>query len=50
MSGYTPQAILHHGELDANTFFIQKPFTPSSLAQKSAKFWITPSPPSPTKL
>jgi len=34
MSGYTPQAILHHGELDANTFFIQKPFTPSSLAAK----------------
>jgi CheY-like chemotaxis protein len=34
MSGYTPQAILHHGELDANTFFIQKPFTPSSLSAK----------------
>ena len=34
MSGYTPQAILHHGELDASTFFIQKPFTPSSLAAK----------------
>jgi len=34
MSGYTPQAILHHGELDADTFFIQKPFTPSSLAAK----------------
>jgi len=34
MSGYTPQAILHHGELEANTFFIQKPFTPSSLAAK----------------
>ncbi len=34
MSGYTPQAILHHGELDANTFFLQKPFTPSQLAAK----------------
>ena len=34
MSGYTPQAILHHGELEADTFFIQKPFTPSSLAAK----------------
>jgi len=34
MSGYTPQAILHHGELDASTFFLQKPFTPSSLAAK----------------
>jgi signal transduction histidine kinase/ActR/RegA family two-component response regulator len=34
MSGYTPQAILHHGELEADTFFLQKPFTPSSLAAK----------------
>jgi len=34
MSGYTPQAILHHGELEADTFFIQKPFTPSSLSAK----------------
>jgi signal transduction histidine kinase len=34
MSGYTPQAILHHGELEADTFFVQKPFTPSSLAAK----------------
>jgi signal transduction histidine kinase len=34
MSGYTAQAILHHGELDANTFFLQKPFTPSSLSIK----------------
>ena len=34
MSGYTPQAIVHQGELDANTFFLQKPFTPSSVAAK----------------
>jgi len=34
MSGYTAQAIVHHGELDADTFFIQKPFTPSSLSAK----------------
>ena len=34
MSGYTPQAILHHGEFEANTFFLQKPFTPSQLAAK----------------
>jgi two-component system, cell cycle sensor histidine kinase and response regulator CckA len=34
MSGYTAQAIVHHGELDANTFFLQKPFTPSSLSAK----------------
>ena len=34
MSGYTAQAILHHGELESNTFFLQKPFTPSSLSAK----------------
>lgn len=34
MSGYAAQAIVHHGELDADTFFIQKPFTPSSLSAK----------------
>ena len=34
MSGYTAQAIVHQGELDADTFFIQKPFTPSSLSAK----------------
>ena len=33
-SGYTDNAILHHGVFDANTSFIQKPFTPSSLARK----------------
>jgi two-component system cell cycle sensor histidine kinase/response regulator CckA len=34
MSGYTDDAILHHGVLDAGTAFLQKPFTPRSLAQK----------------
>jgi PAS domain S-box-containing protein len=34
MSGYTNNAILHHGVLDADTFFLQKPFTPMVLANK----------------
>ncbi len=34
MSGYTDDVIVHHGVLKANTTFLQKPFTPDSLASK----------------
>lgn len=34
MSGYTDNAIVHHGVLNAGTPFIQKPFNMTELATK----------------
>jgi len=34
MSGYPSSAIVHHGVLEPGASFLQKPFTPGSLARK----------------
>jgi DNA-binding NarL/FixJ family response regulator len=34
MSGYTDDAIVHHGVLDPGIAYIQKPFAPDALASK----------------
>jgi two-component system cell cycle sensor histidine kinase/response regulator CckA len=34
MSGYTDDAIVHHGVLGSSAAFLQKPFTPDVLAHK----------------
>jgi hypothetical protein len=34
MSGYTDQAVMHQGILDADAILLQKPFTLATLAGK----------------
>ncbi len=42
MSGYTDNAIVHHGVLDADVAFIQKPFMPADLARKVRQIMDNP--------
>jgi len=47
MSGYTDDAIFHHGVLEPGTAFIQKPFTPETLEASIRQVLGAPRKPSP---
>lgn len=49
MSGYTDQAIVHHGILDGDIDFIGKPFPPDALVHKVVQVLANPGPSRPVE-
>ncbi len=47
MSGYTDDALAHHGVLDESLAFLEKPFSPSKLARKIREVLDAPAPQRP---